>query len=183
MFLVNDLSNSIMSLNTNTRINHSQSLDYHTVHASSDIIAIVPTDTSMRPDASNSVFDNVHDKKMSESLCDSTFSKEISSKQVTEWDTQFLNATSDSTTTSIMQSSPQVIEFSNATSDSNRSSIMQGSQQVSLSQVNEQDQTVPNSALNLGFRDKGFRIGHLNIQGISNKIEQLRLLLRSIFRE
>ena len=115
---------------------------------------------------------------MSESLCDSTFSKEISSKQVTEWDTQFLNATSDSTMTSIMQSSQQVIEFSNATSDGNRSSIMQGSQQVSLSQVNEQDQTVPNNALNLGFRDKGFRIGHLNIQGISNKIEQLRLLLQ-----
>ena len=115
---------------------------------------------------------------MSESLCDSTFSKEISSKQVIEWDTQFLNATSDSTTTSIMQSSQQVIEFSNATSDGNRSSIMQGSQQVSLSQVNEQDQTVPNNALNLEFRDKGFRIGHLNIQGISNKIEQLRLLLQ-----
>ena len=53
LFLVNDFSNSIMSLNTNTRINNSQSLDYHTVHALSDIIAIVPTDTSMRPDASN----------------------------------------------------------------------------------------------------------------------------------
>ena len=33
-------------------------------------------------------------------------------------------------------------------------------------------------AFNLGLKDKGFRIGHLNIQGLTNKIDQLKLLLQ-----
>ena len=78
-----------------------------------------------------------------------------------------------------MQSSQQVLQFSNTTSDGGPGSTVWGSQQVSLSQVNEQDQNVPNNAPNLGFRGKGFRIGHLNVQGISNKIDQLRLLFQS----
>ena len=30
--------------------------------------------------------------------------------------------------------------------------------------------------LNLGLKNKGFQMGHLNIQGISNKIDQVSLL-------
>ena len=41
------------------------------------------------------------------------------------------------------------------------------------------DWSHPNHLLDLGLRCKGFRMGHLNIQGISNKIEQVRLLLES----
>ena len=35
------------------------------------------------------------------------------------------------------------------------------------------------SMLNLGLSKKGFKMGHLNIQGIQNKIDQLDLLLNS----
>ena len=33
--------------------------------------------------------------------------------------------------------------------------------------------------LDLGLKCKGFRMGHINIQGLSNKIDQVRLLLES----
>ena len=33
--------------------------------------------------------------------------------------------------------------------------------------------------LNLGLSKKGFKMGHLNIQGIQNKIDQIDLLLNS----
>ena len=36
-----------------------------------------------------------------------------------------------------------------------------------------------NYLLDLGLICKGFRIGHINIQGVSNKIDQVRLLLES----
>ena len=35
------------------------------------------------------------------------------------------------------------------------------------------------SMLNLGLGKKGFKMGHLNVQGIQNKIEQIDLLLNS----
>ena len=41
------------------------------------------------------------------------------------------------------------------------------------------DWSHPNHLLDLGLRCKGFRMGHLNIQGISNKTDQVRLLLES----
>ncbi|MEW8548505.1 MAG: endonuclease/exonuclease/phosphatase family protein, partial [Candidatus Thiodiazotropha sp.] len=43
----------------------------------------------------------------------------------------------------------------------------------------ENDQPDLNNALDLGLRGKGLRIGHINIQGLSNKIDQLKLLLQS----
>ena len=39
--------------------------------------------------------------------------------------------------------------------------------------------TNSNYLLDLGLRCKGFRMGHINIQGINNKIDQIRLLLGS----
>ena len=36
-----------------------------------------------------------------------------------------------------------------------------------------------NYLLDLGLTCKGFRMGHINVQGISNKIDQVRLLLES----
>ena len=41
------------------------------------------------------------------------------------------------------------------------------------------DQSDLNNVLDLGLKGKGFRIGHINIQGLSNKIDQLKLLLQS----
>ena len=41
------------------------------------------------------------------------------------------------------------------------------------------DQSNSSNQINLGFKCKGFRIGHINIQGINNKIDQVRLLLSS----
>lgn len=158
MFLENEFSNSIVSLNTNSRLNYSHSLNYHTLHAQNNIIADVPADTSMRSHASN-VFNHVHDSKQSESLCESTHSQGVSSNQVTEWDRQFSTAISDSDSTSTVQISQQVLHLSNTTSGDSPGSTVQGSQQDSLSQVNEQDQNVPNNAPNLGIRGKGLELG------------------------
>ena len=41
------------------------------------------------------------------------------------------------------------------------------------------NQSNTNDLLDLGFKYKGFRMGHINIQGINNKIDQVRLLLES----
>lgn len=57
--------------------------------------------------------------------------------------------------------------------------VEEGSQQVSVGSTNDHGQCVSNNVFNIGYRDKGFRIGHLNIQGIRNKVEQLKLLLQS----
>ena len=40
-------------------------------------------------------------------------------------------------------------------------------------------QSSSNYLLDLGLKCKGFRMGHINIQGISNKIDQVRMLLES----
>ena len=57
-------------------------------------------------------------------------------------------------------------------------SVTEGAQQVSINLPNSHDQSASNNTFNIGFKQKGFRIGHLNIQGLSNKIEQLKLLLQ-----
>ena len=36
-----------------------------------------------------------------------------------------------------------------------------------------------NHLLDLGLRCKGFRMGHINVQGLSNKMDQVHLLLES----
>ena len=64
-------------------------------------------------------------------------------------------------------------------SDNNHNTSMQDSQHASISHTERHDQSVSNDALNLGFKDKGFRIGHLNIQGLSSKVDQLKLLFQS----
>ena len=40
-------------------------------------------------------------------------------------------------------------------------------------------QTEGISQIDLGFKCKGFRIGHINVQGLGNKIDQIKLLLHS----
>ncbi|MCU7800728.1 MAG: hypothetical protein KZQ70_11410 [gamma proteobacterium symbiont of Lucinoma myriamae] len=50
----------------------------------------------------------------------------------------------------------------------------------------EHDRIMPESfsdTANLGLRGKGLKIGHLNIQGLSNKIDQLRIMLQSNFNK
>ena len=41
------------------------------------------------------------------------------------------------------------------------------------------DQTDMSNLSNLGFQGKGFRIGHINIQGLNNKLDQVKFLLTS----
>ena len=41
------------------------------------------------------------------------------------------------------------------------------------------NQSNSNHLLDLGLKCKGFRMGHINIQGVSNKTDQVRLLLES----
>ena len=43
----------------------------------------------------------------------------------------------------------------------------------------ETDQSSSNNILDLGLNCKGFRMGHINIQGIGNKIDQVRMQLES----
>ena len=61
----------------------------------------------------------------------------------------------------------------------NHNTSVQDSQHASISHTERHDQSVSNDALNLGFKNKGFRIGHLNIQGLSSKVDQLKLLFQS----
>ena len=67
---------------------------------------------------------------------------------------------------------PEVLRDSSNISD-------EGSQHESISLPDSQDQSTSHNTLNLGLKDKGFRIDHLNIQGLTNKIDQLKLLLQS----
>ena len=48
-----------------------------------------------------------------------------------------------------------------------------------LSDNSVSDQPDSNQLHDLGLKGKGFRMGHMNIQGLSNKIDQVRLLLES----
>ena len=63
------------------------------------------------------------------------------------------------------------------------SSILSGNATHSItsgqSVISSKDQSKSESLLDLGFKCKGFQIGHLKIQGLSNKIEQVCLLLQS----
>ena len=48
-----------------------------------------------------------------------------------------------------------------------------------VSDITAPDQSDANQLLDLGLKCKGFRMGHMNIQGLSNKMDQVRLLLES----
>ena len=48
-----------------------------------------------------------------------------------------------------------------------------------VSDIIAPDQSDANQLLDLGLKCKGFRMGHMNIQGLSNKMDQVRLLLES----
>ena len=74
---------------------------------------------------------------------------------------------------SIFLSGDQSSEYSSQVSDNTLISMHD------LSGISGSDQVNCNYLLDLGLKCKGFRIGHLNIQGISNKIDQVRLLLES----
>ena len=45
--------------------------------------------------------------------------------------------------------------------------------------ISSKEQSNSESLLDLGLKCKGFQMGHLNIQGLSNNIDQVRLLLQS----
>ena len=50
---------------------------------------------------------------------------------------------------------------------------------ICLMNVTVSDQFGTNQLLDLELKCKGFRMGHMNIQGLSNKMDQVRLLLQS----
>ena len=80
------------------------------------------------------------------------------------------------------------VAFSDNITSSNDSSLSVESSQSTNSSANTTpdqsassipEQASSNSTLDLGLNCKGFRMGHMNIQGISNKIDQVRMLLDS----
>lgn len=83
-----------------------------------------------------------------------------------------------STQQSQQVSDDQVVAPDVSLSSATTSISAESSQHNSISLHNIPDQSSSSNALNLGLRDKGFRIGHLNIQGLTNKIDQLKLLLQ-----
>ena len=132
------------------------------------------------------VDDNMHVLNVS----DNSFNFETSPGNNHNHSNQFSDMTisSDTLSNDIMQSathgSQQVSDHLDTLSDTHLSSTTSVSSNESLSVLEDSlqasisvSQSTSNNALNLGFKDKGFRIGHLNIQGLSNKIDQLKLLL------
>ena len=117
------------------------------------------------------------------SLHDSMVSQHYHSNR--SYDRSFiLDTFSNENLPSSTQQSQQVSDSQVAAPDVTLSSIAtsisaEGSQHVSISLPNSQDQSSSYNAFNLGLQDKGFRIGHINIQGLTNKIDQLKLLLQS----
>ena len=80
------------------------------------------------------------------------------------------------------------VAFSDNITSSNDSSLSVESSQSTYSSattiLDQSTNSIPeqassNSTLDLGLNCKGFRMGHMNIQGISNKIDQVRMLLNS----
>ena len=69
---------------------------------------------------------------------------------------------------------PDTVLSSNNTNH-NESLSVEVSQHDSISS----HQSLSSNVFNIGFKDKGFCIGHLNVQGLSNKVDQLKLLLQS----
>ena len=83
---------------------------------------------------------------------------------------------------SATQGSQQVSDHLDTLSDTHLSSTTSVSSNESLSVLEDSlqasisvSQSTSNNALNLGFKDIGFRIGQINIQGLSNKIDQFHL--------
>ena len=71
---------------------------------------------------------------------------------------------------------------SNHTSSSVHSTQMSDNTFITMHELPEDiasNQSKSDYLLDLGFRYKGFRMGHINIQGVSNKTDQVRLLLES----
>ena len=80
------------------------------------------------------------------------------------------------------------VAFSDNITSSNDSSLSVESSQSTYSSATTMpdqsassipEQASSNSTLDLGLNCKGFRMGHMNIQGISNKTDQVRMLLDS----
>ena len=153
------------------------------------LFVITPVDIHasllQRPSVTN-VDDNLHALNISDDI----FNFETSPGNNHNHSNQFSDMTisSDTLSNDIMQSatqgSKQVSDHLDTLSDTNLSSITSVSSNESLSVLEDSlqastsvSQSTSNNVLNLGFKDKGFRIGHLNIQGLSNKIDQLKLLL------
>ena len=83
-----------------------------------------------------------------------------------------------------LPSTPEAQQVSDSQVASNELSLPTSNINISfrklpISLPDSQDQSPLYDTFDLGLKDKGFRIGHLNIQCLSNKIDQLRLRLQS----
>ena len=96
---------------------------------------------------------------------------------------QVSNNSTRSTTHDIYVNNSSSMAEQTASQSSVSSSIMSGNVTHSIasgqSVISSKDQSKSESLLDLGLKCKGFQIRHLNIQGLSNKIEQVRLSLQS----
>ena len=70
-------------------------------------------------------------------------------------------------------------DTNNSRGEQSQASHSQQQSHLSNHSLRPHDQPLANCLTNLGLKCKGFRIGHINIQGLSNKIDQIRLLLTS----
>ena len=86
----------------------------------------------------------------------------------------------DSSYVSSLESNPNISEcdkVSVSSHDQLSASQNQSIQQNRNDTANSQTEGI--SQIDLGFKCKGFRIGHINVQGLGNKIDQIKLLLHS----
>ena len=96
---------------------------------------------------------------------------------------QVSNNSTRSSTHDIYENNSSSMAEQTASQSSVSSSILSGNVTHNITSeqsiISSKDQSKSESLLDLGLKCKGFQMGHLNIQVLSNKIEQVRLLLQS----
>ena len=175
------MTNSSDNLNTNNSLENVVSFNCHmNVHAYSLQRPSVFIDQQVDVHVINTSHDfNNDETSLQDNLISQQFNDNISQ------DTHVFNTLSTAELSSTPEAQQVHVPDSQVdTHDASLPSITtsfstESTQHVSINLHDNQNQSLSQGALSLGLKDKGFRIGHLNIQGISNKIDQLKLLLQS----
>ena len=134
------------------------------------------------PSVANVCTDNhIHSQDKSYTIDNELIRPTDQSLSVTKF--QMSNNSTRSTTHDIYETNSSSRPEPTASQSSVSSSILSGNVTKSIkfgqSVISSKDQSKSESLLDLGLKSKGFQMGHLNIQGLSNKIEQVRILLQS----
>ena len=70
-----------------------------------------------------------------------------------------------------------ILHASDVSANSSMRSLLCNTSHTTAHDITEQKSSC--DATNLGLKGKGLRIGHINIQGLSNKVDQLKYMLQS----